>query len=90
MRGFLIIPSILLPQVSGCGESVERTEMVPIEKVPEPVMKVAKEKLPRVTFDTAWTDKEGDKTVYEVRGKSANGKTRGIKVSPYGKVLKVD
>ena len=53
-------------------------------------MKVAKEKLPGVTFDTAWTEKEGDKTVYEVRGKSADGKTRDIKVSLDGTVLEVD
>lgn len=90
MRGFRVLPSVLLILVTGCGESFEKTEMVPIEKVPEPVMKVAKEKLPGVTFDTAWTEKEGDKTVYEVRGKSADGKTRDIKVSPDGKVLEVD
>ena len=53
-------------------------------------MKVAKEKLPGVKFDTAWTEKEGDKTVYEVRGKSANGKTRDIKISSEGTVLEVD
>ena len=90
MRGFRVIPSILLLLVAGCGESFEKTEMVPIEKVPEPVMKVAKEKLPDVKFDSAWTEKVGDKTVYEVRGKSADGKTRDIKVSPDGKVLEVD
>lgn len=90
MRCFLVLSSVLLLLVSGCGEAFEKTEMVPIEKVPEPVMKVAKEKLPGVTFDTAWTEKEGDKTVYEVRGKSADGKTRDIKVSPDGKVLEVD
>lgn len=90
MRDYLVLPSILMLVVAGCGESFEKTEMVPIEKVPEPVMKVAKEKLPGVTFDTAWTEKEGDKTVYEVRGKSADGKTRDIKVSPEGKVLEVD
>jgi uncharacterized membrane protein YkoI len=90
MRGFRVLPSVLVFLVAGCGESLEKTEMVPIEKVPEPMMKVAKEKLPGVTFDTAWTEKEGDKTVYEVRGKSADGKTRDIKVSPDGQVLEVD
>ncbi|MEJ7593259.1 MAG: PepSY domain-containing protein [Planctomycetaceae bacterium] len=52
--------------------------------------KVARDKLPGVKFDTAWTEKDGDKTVYEVRGKSSDGKTRDIKVSPEGKVLEVD
>ena len=73
----------------GCGER-EKTEMVPIDKVPEAVMKVAKEKLPDVTFDTAWTESEGGKTFYEVRGKSKDGKTRDIKVSTEGKVMEVD
>ena len=90
MRASLIIQFVLLLLIAGCGEAFEKTEMVPIEKVPEPVMKVAKEKLPGVKFDTAWTETEGDQTVYEVRGKSADGKTRDIKVSPDGTVLEVD
>ena len=90
MRVVVASVSVLLLALAGCGESFEKTEMVPIEKVPEPVMKVAKEKLPGVKFDTAWTEKNGDKTVYEVRGKSADGKTRDIKVSPDGTVLEVD
>ena len=53
-------------------------------------MKVAKEKLPDGQFDTAWTEKEDDPTVYEVRGKSPDGKTRDTKVSPDGKVLEID
>ncbi len=88
MDGIRILPVALL-LAAGCGEA-EKTEMVPIDKVPEPVMKVAQEKLPGVKFDTAWTEKEGDKTVYEVRGKSADGKTRDMKVSPDGTVLEVD
>lgn len=71
---------------SGCGELLEKTEMVPIEKVPPAVMKTAQEKLPDVKFDTAWKDKDA----YEVRGKSADGKVRDIKVSPAGEVLEVD
>jgi len=53
-------------------------------------MAVAKEKLPGVEFDTAWIEKEGNETFYEVRGKSADGKTRDIKVSPEGKVMEID
>ena len=70
----------------GCG-GVEKTEMVPIEKVPEPVMASAKEKLSDVKFDTAWKTKDGN---FEVRGKTAAGKVRDIQVSPEGKVLEVD
>ena len=90
MRTFVSSFSIMLLGFVGCGEVFEQTEMVPIANVPEPVLKVAKEKLPGVKFDTAWTEKDGDKVVYEVRGKSADGKTRDIKVSPDGKVLEVD
>ena len=82
--------ALLCLTIAGCGEAFEKTEMVPIDKVPETVMKVAKEKLPGVKFDTAWTEKDGDKTVYEVRGKSSDGKTRDIKISPDGSVLEVD
>ena len=60
--------------------------MVPIDEVPETVMKSAAEKLPDVKFDTAW--KEGDD--YEVRGKTKDGKVRDVRVSPDGKVLEVD
>ena len=82
--------AILCFTVAGCGEVFEKTEMIPIDKVPEAVMKVANEKLPGVKFDTAWTEKDGDKTVNEVRGKSSDGKTRDIKISPDGLVLEVD
>ena len=90
MRLKLLVASILCFTVAGCGEVFEKTEMVPVDKVPEAVMKVAKEKLPGVKFDTAWKEKDGDKTVYEVRGKSSDGKTRDIKISPEGSVLEVD
>lgn len=90
MKRVVLFAWLVLVCMTGCGEFLEKTEMVPIEKVPETVMKVAKEKLPGVKFDSAWTEKVGGKTVYEVRGKSADGKTRDIKVSPDGTVLEVD
>ena len=90
MKKVVLIASLGLICTAGCGESLEKTEMMPIENVPETVMKVAKEKLPGVKFESAWTEKDGGKTVYEVRGKSADGKTRDIKVAPDGTVLEVD
>lgn len=90
MKRVVLFAWLVLVCMTGCGEFLEKTEMVPIEKVPETVMKVAKEKLPGVKFESAWTEKVGGKTVYEVRGKSADGKTRDIKVSPDGTVLEVD
>ena len=53
-------------------------------------MEAAKKKLPDVTFETSWTEKNGDKITYEVRGKDKNGKTRDVKVSPTGDILEVD
>ena len=90
MKKILIPASMLMLFFAGCGEVFEKTEMVPIDKVPESVMTVAEEKLPGVKFETAWTEKDGEKIVYEVRGKSKDGKTRDIKVSPEGEVLEID
>lgn len=91
-RQSLAIASLCLVTVlvSGCSETYEKTEMVPVDKVPEAVMSVAHEKLPDVKFDTAWIENEGGEIFYEVRGKSGDGKTRDIKVSPDGKVLEID
>ncbi|HXT58371.1 MAG TPA: hypothetical protein VN699_07045 [Pirellulales bacterium] len=82
----------LLVLATGCTKSLENVEMVPIEKLPEPVVKTANEKLPGVKFDTAWKEAEkvNGEDVYEVRGKASNGKTRDIKVSASGSVLEVD
>jgi len=61
----LLATAILCFTIAGCGKVFEKTEMIAIDKVPEAVIKVAKEKLPGVKFDTAWTEKDGDKTVYD-------------------------
>ena len=82
----------LLVVTAGCGEILENVEMVPVEKLPGPVTKVATERLPGVKFDTAWKEpeKKNGEDVYEVRGKTSNGKTRDIKVTESGTVLEVD
>ena len=82
----------LLLAISGCGEILEPTEMVPVEQLPDPVLKTAQEKLPDVKFDTAWKEHEQEdgEEVFEVRGKTKSGKTRDIKVTASGKVLEVD
>ena len=72
--------------VVGC-ESKPKGENVELDKVPEPVMKVAKEKLPDVKFEQAWKTPNGN---YEVRGKGKNGKVRDIQVKPDGTVVEVD
>ncbi len=89
MRKFLCWSALCLSLV-GCGEIFEQTEMVALDKVPEPVMDAAKKKLPDVKFETAWTEKKGESVNYEVRGKDKDGKTRDVKVSPNGDILEVD
>lgn len=92
MRFMKLFSGLLFLLASGCGEALEPTEMVPIEKLPTPVLKTAQEKLPDVKFDTAWKEHEQEdgEEVFEVRGKTSNGKTRDIKVTASGKVLEVD
>ena len=85
----VVLSLALLTTFVGC-EVFEKTEMVELDKVPEPVMEAAKKKLPDVKFETSWTEKSGDKVVYEVRGKDKAGKTRDVKVSPTGEILEVD
>lgn len=82
-----VVVTLVLLFVSGCGEKTPSGENVPLEKVPEPVMKMAKEKLPGVKFEQAWKTPNGN---YEVRGKNNNGKVRDIQVKPDGEVVEVD
>ena len=92
MRIMAWFGGLLVLVASGCGEILEPTEMVPIEKLPAPVLKTAQEKLPDVKFDTAWKEHEEEdgEEVFEVRGKTKSGKTRDVKVTASGKVLEVD
>ena len=92
MRFVTWFSGLLIVAASGCGEVLEPTEMIPVENLPEPVLKTAKEKLPDVKFDTAWKEHEQEdgEEVFEVRGKANGGKTRDIKVTASGKVLEVD
>ena len=85
MRSAVVMLALLF--VVGCGEKTPTGENVPLDKVPEPVMTVAKEKLPDVKFEQAWKTPNGN---YEVRGKEKNGKVRDIQVKPDGEVVEVD
>ena len=78
---------VLLLVSAGCGEDHSQSANVPLEQVPEPVIKVAKEKLPGVTFEQAWKTRKGN---YEVRGKAKDGKVRDIQIAPSGEVIEID
>ena len=86
MRSVVMMLALTLLFVVGC-ESKPKGENVDLDKVPEPVMKVAKEKLPDVKFEQAWKTPNGN---YEVRGKGKNGKVRDIQVKPDGTVVEID
>ena len=86
MRSVVIMLAMTLLFVVGC-ESKPKGENVELDKVPEPVMTVAKEKLPGVKFEQAWKTPGGE---YEVRGKGKNGKVRDIRLKPDGTVVEID
>jgi hypothetical protein len=78
---------ILLLLLTSCGEDHSQSANVPLEQVPEAVIKVAKDKLPGVTFEQAWKTRKGN---YEVRGKAKDGKVRDIQITPSGDVIEID
>jgi hypothetical protein len=77
---------LVLLVVVGCGQDKKKTP-VPLDQVPEEVMKVAKEKLPEVKFERASKEPNGD---YELIGKDKKGKTREIDISPSGQVTQME
>jgi hypothetical protein len=89
-RRCLSVLSLLVALTAGCHGRLESDESVPIEKVPAPVMKAAREALPDVTFSSAWKESAGGEDAYEVRGQNARGRIRDVKVSASGKVLELD
>ena len=86
MRRFLAV-ILLLGAVCGCGEDHSKSADVKLDEVPEKVMKMAKEKLPDVSFDQAWKTTNGN---FEIRGKTKAGKVRDIQIKPDGEVVEID
>jgi len=82
----------LAATVLGCGEPSERDQVIPLKQVPAEAMRAARKQLPDVIFETAWKVKDaaGQEDAYEIRGKTARGRIRDVKVTPSGKVLEVD
>jgi hypothetical protein len=76
----------------GCGDSDDddaATSKVPLpmNQVPEVVLKTAREAAPDLTFYAAFKDKFQGQDSIELKGKTKNGKIREIEVSPQGKLL---
>jgi hypothetical protein len=70
----------------GCGE-IEKKVPIPLEEVPENILKVAQEKLPDVKFERARKKSNGE---IEVIGKTKTGKVREIDIRPDGSVTEIE
>jgi hypothetical protein len=84
-----LVFGVLLACAVGCGhgESNVGKKVVPMDQVPEVVLKAAREKLTDVKFDEVWQKPNGD---YEVRDKNKQGKVREVEVNPKGEVVAVE
>jgi hypothetical protein len=67
--------------------SESKAVVVPLDEVPEPFVKKAKETLPEVKFDHARKLPNGN---YEIRGKMKNGKVREVELNPSGEVVEIE
>ena len=83
-----LIPSAILFAILlvGCGKPAVK-EPIALDKVPDVVMKTAKEKLPGITFNRALLKPNGE---YELFGKDAKGKVREIDITPEGVVTEIE
>jgi hypothetical protein len=72
---------------AGCGESKQEITALRLEDVPPDLMKIAKEQLPGVSFDTVWKKPSG---TFEIRGKAKNGKIREVDLRPDGTIEEVE
>lgn len=72
--------------VLGCGRA-EQGSLIPLEEVPEAMMRTAKEKLPEVEFEQAIKRADGS---MEVRGKDKRGKVRDVEFGANGEFLEIE
>lgn len=82
--------AMLLLVLVGCGDAPipgSGITVMKLEDVPPELVKAAQEKLPGVTFDTAWRKASG---TYEIRGKQKNGKIREVDIEPNGTIVEVE
>ena len=80
------MPALVMLVFVGCSEA-PKAALMPLDKVPENIMAIAKEKLPDVKFDQAVKGADGR---IDVIGKDGKGKVREIEISPSGEVLEIE
>ncbi len=83
MRRFLAL--IVLATLAGCAK--QPSKPIPLEQVPESLMKISHEKLPDVKFDRAVIKANG---IYEISGKDKKGKVRDVEMTAAGEVTEVE
>lgn len=75
--------------VSGCSsEMFEAKKPIPLDEVPESILKIAREQHPGYEFTSAFTEVEDGQPVYELMAKAKNGKIIEVEVTKDGKILK--
>lgn len=82
----VILVGLAAALLTGCGDRTAQKTKLELKDVPADIQKVAKEKLPGVTFDSAYKEPNGS---YELRGKDKTGKVREIDIKPDGTVEEV-
>ena len=94
MRRMVILVVVLVLLVGGGVTALvlawgggDKGAIVPLEQVPEPFVKKAKETLPEVKFGHARKLPNGN---YEIRGKARNGKVREVELNPSGEVVEIE
>lgn len=90
MRRLLCMLLLLLQ--AGCGEKAKQSDKpITLDQVPEAAMKAAtaaaKKAFPDVKFETATLRGEN---IYELTGKSKNGKVHDVEVTDAGEILEVE
>jgi hypothetical protein len=69
----------------GCAK--QTSTPLPLDQVPESIMKISQEKLPDVKFDRAVKKADGG---YEISGKDKKGKVRDVELTATGEVTEVE
>lgn len=87
LLGLVVVVGVVAGVIGYRAYNEPKAIVVPLEDVPEPFVKKAKETLPQVKFDHARKLPNGN---YEIRGKMRNGKVREVELNPSGEVVEIE